>query len=362
MNAKPIKPSYSILLMRDDCAVSTFRMRTFWFKLIVVLVLLLMAACALTVYGTMYYKERYQIAAQERRTLQAELSELRVQLQDSANLAILPHGQADRHRAVLGGRSQPYSVNSITTTARTQTGHGQTPAEEAAAASSAAAPQNLAGASSASGAAGQLGATTGQNQSAATAAGQNAGAATEPGPVATAGQNGQSATAGHNGQSTATAGQNGQADASAALTPSAEDMRNLLDASAPVTVAGVRPDLGEATESDDHPIKIANAAVFFEAGNKMRVSFDISNQPQKETLAGNCSVFVITRQGAEVKLTPLSSGSLTFRIERYKKMQSVLTLPDNISKNDVIRIKFVVTINDQPNYWRIFPYPLPHEA
>lgn len=76
--------------MRDDNTVSTFRVRTFWFKLLLFLFLLLLVVCGLGSYGSVYYKGKYDATLQKNEKLEAELSEIRVLLQDRTNLAILP--------------------------------------------------------------------------------------------------------------------------------------------------------------------------------------------------------------------------------------------------------------------------------
>jgi hypothetical protein len=118
------KPTYSILLMRDDHAVSTFRVRTLWFKGLLALFLLLLAVCGLGSYGAVYYKGKYDAELRKNDQLQMELSETKVRLQDRTNLSILPDGVpgqdssayiADNVRPVTPGAEAGTATSSIET-------------------------------------------------------------------------------------------------------------------------------------------------------------------------------------------------------------------------------------------------------
>ena len=121
--------------MRDDNTVSTFRVRTFWFKVLLVLFLLLLTVCGLGSYGAVYYKGKYDAVLQKNDQLQAELSETRVRLQDRTNLSILPNGApgqesgtyaSDNIRPVTPGTEAGTATSSIETlnTGRTAGGQG----------------------------------------------------------------------------------------------------------------------------------------------------------------------------------------------------------------------------------------------
>jgi hypothetical protein len=135
-------------------------------------------------------------------------------------------------------------------------------------------------------------------------------------------------------------------------------MQSLLGQNGPVTVAGpssigAAPDAAAA-----HPVQISNVSASVEAGKKLRIRFGITNIPQRTTLSGNCIVFAITKQGAEVELLPVIRGALTFRIGRFKAMQAVLVLPDKVSPSDFVSLRISVLIDDQPQYWMLFPISL----
>lgn len=85
MQPKTPKPTYSIILMRDDCDVSAFRLHSFWVKLLIVFLIILIGACAAGVYGTFYYKNRYEVTSTERRELQRTLGENKIKLENFTN-------------------------------------------------------------------------------------------------------------------------------------------------------------------------------------------------------------------------------------------------------------------------------------
>lgn len=361
MSSTPIKSSYSILVMRDDCTVSTFRMRAFWLKVIIFAVIFLILSCAAAIYGTYYYHGRYQNAAEKRNALQAELTAAKVELQERRNLAILP---------MDGDRSgeQGYSVASMVKAYRPQTGPGES---GAAGQTGSAAPSSAATGGQGSTAAGGAVSTSSPATGPAAQAGQ-------PPPTGQTGQSAQSGQASHQADGAAgatTPGDTGSgaqtpaatrpdsgeaATTAQAVTPSAtpsqSDLSAIMGQEGPVTVAGLDRPVTAPLTMERHPIKVSNLATAFEAGSKMRLIFDIANQPQKMPLSGDCRIYAITRQGAEIELPPVSRGSLTFRIERYRKMQTTMIVPGNLKPEDILSIKVVVTVRDNPEvYWNVFP-------
>jgi hypothetical protein len=135
-------------------------------------------------------------------------------------------------------------------------------------------------------------------------------------------------------------------------------MQTLLGQSGPVTTAGLNTALSEPEGADAYPVQISNVSAVAETGQKLRINFDITNIPQKTTLSGNCYVFGITRQGAEVELAPFIRGSLAFRISRFRSMRAVLSLPDNLPPSEIVRLRVNVNITGMPPYWKFFPISL----
>jgi hypothetical protein len=296
------KSSCSILIMRDDNTVSTFRLRTFWFKILAVLLLVILGTSGASIYGLLYFKEKYLLTAQNLEARQNELNETKVRLQDHNNLAVLPYGDPSPGNIAS---SPSYALNNVV-----QPFHSGSE-------------QDSAGSAPASG----RDATQPQLSGSA----QNAGQRDSPE------RNAQRPSGGSGG------------------TPALEDVQALLGQSGPAASAGLNPDDAEPDGSATRPIQISNVSTSAEAGNRLRINFDITNVPQKTTLAGNCSVFATTRQGAEVELAPLIRGSLSFRISRFRSMHAVLSLPDRTPLSEFVKLRINVHINGLPPYWRLFP-------
>jgi hypothetical protein len=310
--------------MRDDNTVSTFRLRTFWFKILIVLALSLFGTCAAGIYGLLHFQDKYNAVSKKLDVLQAELNETRVKLQDRTNLAILPYGDpspdkfASSESYALNNVVQPFRANAETASASnnypTQNNRSAQPD----------------GKTSTSVGASSQGADRSEN-------------------TASPGQTVSSASA----DSTETTK---SSDADATLT--LEDMQKLMGQNGPVTVAGINSIFKGHDNAEDYPLQISNVSTSIEAGNKLRLNFDITNLPQKATLAGNCSVFAITRQGAEIEIPPVIRGALSFRIGRFRKMQAVLSLPDSVSASDFTELRFNLIVAGLPAYWKSFPFSL----
>ncbi|MCL1915896.1 MAG: hypothetical protein FWG17_04230 [Desulfovibrionaceae bacterium] len=111
MQPPSVKPTYSIILMRDDLGVSAFRLHSFWIKLFIFLLVLLIAAGALGAYGTFYYKNRYEATASERRDLQRALGENKIKLESLINEGLVGRftgGDPGPSRTQTANLSTPY--------------------------------------------------------------------------------------------------------------------------------------------------------------------------------------------------------------------------------------------------------------
>lgn len=262
--------------MRDDNTVSTFRVRTFWFKLLLALLLLLLAVCGLGSYGAVYYKGKYDAMLQKNDQLQMELSETRVRLQDRTNLSILPSG-------VPGQESSTYVSDNI---------RPLTP-------------------------------------------GLEAGTATSSIETISAGRN--------------------TGEAGATAVPDPQDLQSLLGQNGQVDAAGTTLAPSNPEDMEAHAIRVSNVSITYEAGNRAQVVFDIANQPQKETLSGNCVIFAVTKQGALVELETVVRNSLSFRIRMFRKMTAALKMPEGLARDDIVNLRFVVKVPGLPDYTKVFP-------
>lgn len=266
MQPKTPKSTYSIILMRDDCNVSAFRLHSFWIKLFIAFIIALIGACAAGAYGTFYYKNRYELASAERRELQRALGENKIRLENLANEELV-------------GRF---------------TGTG-------------------------------------------------AGASSLSSSVASSGN----AAGGANVLS--------GSGASVATAPTPEDLARLLDQSAPVRAAGTGSSSEAESKMEQHPVKVSNLKTSFESEDRMRITYDLSNQQSGTTLIGRCSVALVTRDGTVVDITPSARGVLTFQIARFRKMDILVQIPPAIKRNDIIKIQISAKANDLAIYYKQFP-------
>lgn len=106
MQPKTPKPTYSIILMRDDCNVSAFRLHSFWFRFFILFLIILMGLCAAGAYGAFYYKNLYVAAAAERRELQRSLGENRIKLENLVNEELVGRFTGTGPGAPSTGRAQ----------------------------------------------------------------------------------------------------------------------------------------------------------------------------------------------------------------------------------------------------------------
>lgn len=262
MQPKTPSPSYSIILMRDDCNVSAFRMHSFWAKLFIVFIIVLMAACAAGAYGTFYYKNRYQVTAAERRELQRILGENKIKLENLSNEELVG-------RFTGSGSGGAFSGNSVVL------------------------PSSGQGAPGANGEGGAM--------------------------------------------------------------PSTQDLAKLLDQIGPVRAAGTETPAEIEAQMEKHPIKISNVKLIYEGENRVRFTYDLSNQQPGVTLVGRCSVALITRDGAVIDITPSARGVLTFQIARFRKMDILAQIPPTLNRDDIVKVQISAKANDLPLYYKQFP-------
>ncbi len=264
---KSVKPTYSIILMRDDCDVSAFRLHSFWIKLFILFLVILITACIVGAYGTFYYKNRYEVTYTERRDLQRSLGDIKIKMESLSNEELVG-------RFTGSGTASSYAVNSVVM------------------------PN------------GSLG---GQSSSA-------------PTPLSV--------------PNTAA--------------PTQEDLALLLSQLGPVRTAGIEQEVALAEQMEKHPVKISNLKTIFEADDRIRTTYDLSNQQQGLTLVGKCSIALVTREGAVIDITPSARGVLSFQISRFRKMDILSKIPPTINKDDIAKVQISAQANDLPLYYKQF--------
>lgn len=262
------KPTYSIILMRDDCGVSAFRLHSVWIKLFIFFLAVLLAACAAGGYGTIYYKKRYEVSADERRALQRALGEIKIKLENLANEELV--GRFTGAGPGLGGGQN--TVNSVMAT------------------------------------------TSGDNAASYSAL---------PG----------------------------------ATLPTQADLALLLSQIGPMRSAGAELNADLEARMEKHPVRVSNLKLAFEGEDRLRATYDLSNQQPGLTLTGRCSIAIITREGAVLDITPSARGVLTFQISRYRKMDILARIPPAVERGDIYGVRISAQANELPLYHKQFPVP-----
>jgi hypothetical protein len=140
--------------------------------------------------------------------------------------------------------------------------------------------------------------------------------------------------------------------------PSRNDLARLLDQLEPIRAAGVENAVELALMMEKHPVKVANLKTSVEGDDRLRVTYDLSNQDPRMTLTGRCNIALVTREGAIIDITPSSRGVLSFQINRFRKMDILARIPPDIQQNDVIHIQVSAQANDLPLYYKQFPVTL----
>lgn len=271
---KSVKPTYSIILMRDDCDVSAFRLHSFWIKLFIFFLIILIAVCIAGAYGTFYYKNRYVVSSAERRDLQRSLGESTIKLENLVN-------------------------------------------EE------------------------WVGRLTGTPPSSSNTLAQNLNSVVMPAPSGvSAGGSASSAPTPYTVQTVAA--------------PSQEDLSMLLSQLGPVRAAGLESDAEIEAKMEAHPVKVSNLKTSFEADDRIRTTYDLSNQQQGITLVGRCNIALVTRDGAVVDVTPSARGVLSFQISRFRKMDILAKIPPTIKKDDIVKVQISAQANEFPLYYKQF--------
>lgn len=267
MQPKTPKPTYSIILMRDDCDVSAFRLHSFWVKLFLVTLIILISACIAGAYGTFYYKNRYEVTSADRRELQRTLGKNKIKLESLSNEELVGRFTG----------SGPGGVSSGNTVALPNNGPGA-----------------------------------------------------------------QAALGGGSGQNT--------------TTPTPEDLARLLDQLGPVSIAGTDNSAAELeAQMEKHPVKVSNLKISFEGENRIRTTYDLSNQQPGLTLVGRCSIALVTRDGGVIDITPSARGVLSFQIARFRKMDILAQIPPALKQSDIIKVQISAQANDLPRYFKQFP-------
>lgn len=291
------KTSFSILLLRDDSKVVSLRLTPIWVKFLVLFFVIFSGLSGAAGYAAHYYWKKYHTLQRERSEMAEILGENRRQLGRFAGIEKIK--ETSLPRSAMAG------VNTMAP--------GPADAEHNDAASS------LAHAPSGQSAPGDTLPATPQA------------APPEPAPVPRSEPRAEAISQGN------------------AISP-----EETITASGP-------PGSGQemSQTQDEHPALVDQVQIKSAGDNRFRLSFDLSNRNQDLTLNGRIRLAVATTNGARHEITEVSRDSLRFIINRYKKVSTVFSLPDDIRAADADVLYVTVTADDVPDVTYRFSFPEP---
>ena len=289
--------SYSILFLRDDSKVVRFRLRPFWIKFLALLFLVFSGASGAAGYAAHYYWKRYTAVKFENNALEARLGE------SSRKLAVYSGVEVIKESSSLP-RSTMAGVTSIASggTNGKAGGDQDTPPDQ---------PRN-----GSAGGNGQAGNGTSPPADASAASGQG-----------TPAQQPQAASGSPGGEAVTETGSSGQN--------------------------------GDTPDQTEHPALISEVQVRSSGNKSFKLGFDLSNRDQQLTLNGRVLVAIATKSGDRHEITQINRDHLRFIINRYKRVNTSFSLPENIQAEDVARLFLTVTLEDQPSVTYTFTVPTP---
>ena len=288
--------SYSILFLRDDSKVVSFRLKPFWIKFLAIAFFIFSAASGTAGYAAHYYWKKYHNLQRERTELTAKLGENRRQLGRFAGV--------ERIKEATLPRSSMVGVPSITTAPEGNNGKTNGTATP---------PQN-----------GAPEAAPGTPKPADPPAAPPEPAPDAPKPEA-------------------------PSPPQAATPPPGTD-------DAP---PGYPAENTSGAPETGHPGTISEVQLR-PAGNKtFKLSFGLNNRDQQLTLNGRVLVAVRAAPGEQQEITQVSRDSLRFIINRYKKVTTEFVLPADLKTEDVTDLYLTIVSDGQPSVTYTFPVPTP---
>ena len=289
--------SFSILLLRNDSKVVSFRLNSFWIKFLIIFFALFSSASGVAGYAAHYYWKKYNALQLERSELAEKLGENRRQLGRFAGIEKIKESSLPRS-----------TMTGVIT-------NGEPPAD---------------------------------------AVNGNSGAPQPNGAAAGVQQPGNGKPADAMSQRSQ---QNAINTAAGPVTaPGGDAAQN--SASAPSQNAVEQPP-SETAQADakNHPAFVDEVQIRSAGAKNYRLSFDLSNKDQQITLNGRVSLSISTRSGARHDITQVNRDTLRFLINRYKKVTTAFTLPNDVSIEDARTLNITVTAENVPVVTYSFPMP-----
>lgn len=98
------------MLMRDDCYVGSFKLSRFKLRLLLTSVAAIIIVCALSIYGTYHYHEKYRLLADKQDGLKLQLTAVQINLDRATTInrseEDLPTGSSEAVPAAIVGASE----------------------------------------------------------------------------------------------------------------------------------------------------------------------------------------------------------------------------------------------------------------
>lgn len=330
---KKSKSSFSILLLRDDSKVVSFRLTPFWIKFLLLFFAVFSGLSGAAGYTAHYYWKKYNNLQRERSEMAEILGENRRQLGRFAGIEKIKESTLPRSTMV-----------GITAVAPGNGAQADPPSAPQAAAPSTTPPASPG------------------TPPAATLAQQPA---TQP-PG-----NGQKPAAPTDetefpfGFAEQPARNGAPQPEQRAETASPAPPQPVPEDPAPDALNGVSPERTVTASgpgstqaiSNEHPALVDEVQIRHSGGNRFRLVFDLSNRNQQMTLNGRVRLAVATKTGSRHDITDVNRDTLRFVINRFKKVTTAFSLPGDMETADAATLYVTVTAEDVPDVTYRFSFP-----
>lgn len=279
---------FSILLLRNDSKVVSFRLSSFWIKFLIFFFVLFSGASGGAGYAAHYYWKKYNRLHRERSELAQKLGENRRQLGRFAGMEKMKES------------TLPRSTMTEVTTVAVANGNRENENEAAA----------------------KDGPPEVRNDAERETAEPHAASSSSPVEELPA-----------------------ETSAQAGAAKPVERDDEALDPNKPGNGYSDESNQGHAKE---HPALVDQLQIKSAGNNKFRVTFDLSNRDSQITLNGNVRLAIMTKSGARHDISDVNRDTLRFIINRYKKVITTFTLPPDVQSEDVATLYVTVIADSVP--------------
>ena len=293
------KSSFSILLLRNDSKVLSFRLTSFWSKFLLFFFVIFSGLSGAAGYTAYHYREKYHALQRERSELAQIIGENRRQLGRFAGIERLKESTLPRS-----------TMTDVTTVAAPP--HTAPPAPQP----------------------------------------SDAEAKTEQSPTATA------QTPDPPQPDAQPVAQSTEPDAAVETDAAPQQVSTTGGISPEDTVTASGP--GSDSESTaEHPAVVDEVQIKRNGANRFQLLFDLSNKNQQLTLNGRISLGISTKAGARHDIADVNRDTLRFVINRFKKVTTTFSLPDDVRATDVEMLYITIAAENLPDITYRFSFPSP---